>query len=158
MKIDLIRADDRHLGTMKNMMQFYIYDFSEYLDYDIEENGLFSAYPDLGDYRKEKNDKFPYIIKKDEKYIGFVLVKRIVPKENHFSVIEFFIMKKYRREGNGKAAAEHVFNLHKGKWEVRQRESNKPALEFWNKVIDQFTGGQFSQRFEDGRVIQNFRS
>ena len=159
MDLKLIPASGEHQGVIKNLMQFYIYDFSEFAGYDVEEDGLFAAYPFLEEYWKEKDQKFPYIIKKEEKYAGFVLIKFIESeKRNYFSIAEFFIMKKYRREGIGKAIAKQIFNLHKGQWEVYQKESNKPAQLFWNKIIDEYTKGQFKERFENGRRIQDFET
>ncbi|MEJ7680083.1 MAG: hypothetical protein WKG06_19925 [Segetibacter sp.] len=36
-------------------------------------------------------------------------------------------MKKYRREGIGKAVAKQIFNLYKGQWEVYQKKAtNRP--------------------------------
>ena len=49
---------------------------------------------------------------------------------NYFSIAELFIMKKYTGEGIGKEAARHLFTLHKGDWQVHQRENNIPAQEF----------------------------
>jgi len=138
-------------------MQFYIYDFSEYIKLDVEDNGLFTPYPYLDDYWKEVNSKFPYIIKMDGKYVGFVLVKLIESKNSkYFSIAEFFILKKYRRSGIGKAIALQTFNLHRGHWEVYQRDSNKPAQIFWKKVIEEYTNGHYKERSEDGKLIQNF--
>ena len=77
---------------------------------------------------------------------------------DYFSMAEFFIMQKYRREGIGKEAARQLFTLHKGDWQVHQRENNIPAQEFWRKVINKYTDGQFSERLESGRRVQNFRS
>jgi predicted acetyltransferase len=77
---------------------------------------------------------------------------------SYFSMAEFFIMKKYRREGIGRSVAEQIFNLHKGQWEVYQKESNVPAQIFWNKVIDEYTKGQFKERLEDGKRIQDFEN
>ncbi|MEJ7588193.1 MAG: GNAT family N-acetyltransferase [Ferruginibacter sp.] len=95
----------------------------------------------------------------NEKYVGFVLVRFIEAKErSYFSVAEFFVMKKYRRAGIGTSIATYVFDLHKGGWEVFQKESNKPAQIFWYKVIDEFTNAKFTERFEDGRRIQSFVS
>lgn len=75
-----------------------------------------------------------------------MLVKFIESEErNYFSIAEFFIMRKYRMEGIGKAVAEQIFNLHKGKWEVHQKESNRPAQVFWNKTIDGYTRGHFTE-------------
>ena len=58
--------------------------------------------------------------------------------------------------GIGKSVANQIFNLHRGQWEVYQKESNKPAQIFWNKIIHEYTKGQFKERFENGRRIQDF--
>lgn len=159
MNFKLIPASPEYKDVINNLMQFYMYDFSEYTKSDVEDDGLFAAYPGLKLYWKEENHRFPYIIKKDDKYVGFVLVRFIESEErNYFSIAEFFIMKKYRREGIGKAVAEDIFNLHKGQWEVYQMESNKPAQMFWNKIIDEYTKGQFKERFENRRRIQKFKN
>ena len=156
--IELIYAVKEYKEVIKNLMQFYIYDFSEYVDYDVEENGLFSAYSNIEDYWKETGDKFPYVIKKHGKYVGFILVKAIKSQNEGCSIAEFFVLKKYRGQGIGRAAATHLFGLHKGLWEVHQLENNQPAQQFWMNVISDFTKGQFSDCFENGRRIQHFRS
>jgi predicted acetyltransferase len=139
-------------------MQFYMYDFSEFVNIDVQEDGLFEAYKFLDEYWKD-NNRFPYIIQKDKTYAGFILVRFIESAQRkYFSIAEFFVMKKYRRAGIGKTIAHQVFNLHKGDWEVFQKENNKPAQLFWNKVIDEYTKGNFKERFEDGKRIQDFIS
>lgn len=159
MNIKLTKASVKYKDVIKNLMQFYMYDFSEYLKTDVEDDGLFTAYNNLEDYWKEENNRFPYIIQKDEKYAGFALVRFIESEQrNYFSVAEFFIMKKYRREGIGKSIATQLFNLHKGQWEVYQKESNKPAQIFWSRVIDEYTKGQFEERLENKRRIQTFEN
>ena len=159
MNFTLHRASEEYKAVIQNLMQFYIYDFSEYIKYDVEDNGLFAPYPHLDDYWKETSNKFPYIIKKDDKYVGFVLVRFIETQERmYLSIAEFFILKKYRRTGIGKAIAVMVFDLHKGLWEVFQKESNKPAQIFWKKVIEEYTKGQYRERSEDGKRIQNFEN
>lgn len=131
MNCRLIKASIAHKDVIKNLMQFYMYDFSEYFKLDVEEDGLFTAYKNLDDYWKEAHNRFPYIIIKDEKYVGFVLVRFIeVTERIYFSIAEFFIMRKYRREKIGSSVAKQIFNLHKGEWEVFQKESNKPAQLF----------------------------
>ncbi len=156
---ELIKASWEYQNVINNLMQFYIYDFSEYNKSDVEENGLYADYPYLEDYWKEPNHRYPYVIKKNEKYVGFVLVKFNESEErSYFSIAEFFILKKYRREGIGKAVANKIFNLHKGQWEVHQIESNKPAQIFWNKIIDEYTRGRFKERLENERQIQDFNN
>ena len=157
MRFTLFKASIEYKTVIQNLMQFYIYDFSEYLNYDVEGNGFFSPYPNLSDYWEKDTNKFPYIIKKEDKYVGFVLVKIINSNaRSYYSIAEFFILKKYRLKGIGKAIAFNIFNLHKGEWEVFQKETNKPAQIFWNKVISEYTKGQFKEYFENGKRIQNF--
>ncbi|WP_442600755.1 GNAT family N-acetyltransferase [Paenibacillus sp. KN14-4R] len=159
MNFDLMQVSKEYEDIIRNLMQFYIYDFSEFVKCDVEDDGLFGAYPYLEEYWKEVNHRFPYVIKQEDKYIGFVLVRFIESEErNYYSIAEFFIMKKYRKEGIGKAVAKQIFDLHKGQWEVYQLESNKPAQVFWNKVINEYTQGEFKDRIENSRKIQDFNS
>ena len=67
MHFTLLRASNDHKIVMQNLMQFYIYDFSEYVGYDVEDNGLFAAYPNLNDYWEEDNKVFPYLLKTNDK-------------------------------------------------------------------------------------------
>ena len=158
MNVQLIKASHEHKTIIKNLMQLYMYDFSEFVDIDVEVDGLFEPYKNLDDYWKDTN-RFPYIIQQHEKYIGFVLVRHIEEQQrDYFSIAEFFVMKRYRRMGTGKTIARQIFDLHKGKWEVFQREANKPAQIFWKKVIDEYTNGNFTERFEDGKTIQQFHA
>ncbi|WMT39733.1 GNAT family N-acetyltransferase [Paenibacillus sp. D2_2] len=159
MNYELIQASKKYEDIIRNLMQFYIYDFSEFVKCDVEDDGLFREYPYLEDYWKEVNHRFPYVIKQEDKYIGFVFVRFIESEErNYYSIAEFFIMKKYRKEGIGKAVAKQIFDFHKGQWEVYQLESNKPAQVFWNKVINEYTQGEFKDRIENNRKIQDFNS
>jgi predicted acetyltransferase len=156
MDFQLIPASSEYKEVINNLMQFYIYDFSEYVDRDVEEDGLFAVYPHLEGYWIERN-KYPYIVTSDGRYMGFVLVRFIESSARHYySMAEFFIMKKYRRRGIGKAVATQVFDLHRGQWEVYQRETNKPAQLFWLGVIDEYTNGAFKDRLEDGRRVFDF--
>ena len=157
MSFVLLQASKEDKTAIENLMQFYIYDFTEFIEYDVEDTGLFAPYPHLEDYWREENNKFPYVIKNDDKYVGFVLVKLIESADRrYFSIAEFFIMKKYRRLGIGKAIAVQVFDLHKGQWEVFQKDSNKPAQVFWKAVIKEYTKGKFREHSEDGKQIQAF--
>ena len=159
MNLKLLRGTKEHIVVLQHLMQFYMYDFSIYTNHDVGDNGLFEPYPGLESYWNGGNTKFPYIIKRDDKYIGFALVKFIEEgKRSYFSIAEFFILRKYRLEGAGKAVAFQLFALHKGSWEVYQMNSNKPAHLFWIRIITEFTNGKFENCLEDGRHIQRFAS
>lgn len=159
MNFTLLRASEEYKVVIQNLMQFYIYDFSEFVKYDVEDNGQFAPYPHLDAYWEDVNSKFPYVIKSDDKYVGFVLVQSIeTENKKYFSIAEFFVLKKYRRLGVGKSIALKVFNLHRGNWEVYQKDSNQPAQIFWKKIIEEYTNGRYKERKEDGKIIQDFDS
>jgi predicted acetyltransferase len=157
MDIELIKASAAHKQVIANLMQFYQYDFSEYTGSDPGPNGLFNEYPHLEVYWTEENQRFPYIIKQEDKYIGFVLVRIIdTGEKSYFSIAEFFILRKYRLKGFGRLAAEQVFNIHRGNWEVYQMGANMTAQAFWRKTITAYTKGKYEERLENGRTIQCF--
>lgn len=158
MELKIVKVLQCEKGILNNLMQFYFYDFSEFVDCDIKDDGLYGEYPYFDDYWIDAENRFPYFIKLDEKLIGFVLVRCLESSENdpHFSIAEYFIMKKYRRLGFGKKAAMKVFDMHKGHWEVSQVEKNVPAQIFWNSVINKYTDGKFNNRVEEGKCIQGF--
>ncbi|HEY4967456.1 MAG TPA: GNAT family N-acetyltransferase [Puia sp.] len=156
MNIKIIKAPEEYMQIISNLLQFYTYDFSEYTGNDTEPSGLFGVYPDLEKYWNEEN-RFPYIIKQDEKDIGFVFVRQIFTGErNYFSIAEFFVMRKYRRKGIGRQVAIQILDLHRGQWEIFQMESNTSAQAFWRTVILDYTKGQFSESVENKRTIQVF--
>lgn len=153
--IDKVSAE--YQDIIKNLMQFYIYDFSEFIACDVEADGLFEPYQQLDTYWKEPNHRFPWLIKAGDKYAGFVLVRLVETTDgNYFSIAEFFILKKYRRQGMGAKVAAQIFDQYKGKWQVYQKETNKPAQQFWRSVIDDYTNGMFEEKPGEGRITQYF--
>lgn len=94
----------------------------------------------------EKENRFPYFIKIDNKIGGFVLINghTIVNKDGK-NIAEFYVKKEFRKNGVGKTTAMKVFDLFKGNWEVREIEENPNARTFWRKVIDEYTGHKFKE-------------
>lgn len=159
MKFILFEAPPELKEVFTNLMQFYYYDFSEYLGIDTEANGKFDAYPNLDDYWKGSPDRFPYLIKVEPHYAGFALVKRIqTESQNYFSMAEFFVLRKYRLNKIGEVAAIELFERHQGNWQVFQRLGNKPAQLFWKKTIAKYTKGNFTEYTEGDKIIQVFHT
>jgi len=131
-------------SVFMQMMELYCYDFSEFSDDDINEYGYF-GYPRIDDYWNEEG-RYPFFIRVDDKLAGLVLVRSCC-EHNHLSnphnIAEFFVMKKYRRKGVGKAAATKIFDLFLGGWEVSQWQNNLPAQNFWKQTISEYTNGQY---------------
>jgi len=144
MDIKIIPVDRVQQSVLRQLMELYDYDFSEFTKEDVNEHGLY-GYGYLDRYWAEET-RHPFFIMVDGNYAGFVLVSkfhgcRYTKNENAHSIDEFFVMRKYRRMNVGNFAAKYVFDLFKGEWEVRVLHENKPALPFWNKTINEYTNG-----------------
>ena len=142
--LKIIEAKKEDRDTVMNLLEKYLYEFSQWEKTDVNDNGLY-GYEYLDCYFEEKN-RFPYLIKVDGKLTGFVLVSNYpeVPKEKtDFCLSEFFIMNKYRRKGYGKEAVFQVLNMHHGKWQLKRHPHNIGSVHFWNNVIAEYTKGNF---------------
>lgn len=144
---------------ISRLMQFYLYDFTRYLEIDVDQEGVYPAYPGLEAYWSSGDNKLAYLFKVDGHIAGFALVDRLLRStEGQFYMCEFFVMQKYRRSGVGTWAAHKLFDMYPGDWKVSQVRANTPARNFWHKVIGEYTNGAFQERFnpQQGNPSQYF--
>lgn len=152
-----VRPEDKE--TLINLYQFYEYDFSNYTNREINKNGKFDMNLDFlweGDRRWN-----PFFIQAEGAIAGFVVVlfenMDIDPDPTHV-IYDFMILQKYRRSGVGRKAAIQAFNRYKANWLVTQMDNNLPAISFWRSVIDAFTEGNFTEKYngERKKYVQQF--
>lgn len=139
MQLELIQATIEQKPILANLLELYAYDFTEFCDFDIGDNGFY-GYEYLPLYWTESN-RYPYLIYVDKKIAGFVLVQKGSPISDEptiWDISEFFIMKKYKRHGIGTAAALKVWEQFKGSWQVRVLVNNQIACSFWLQAIKKF--------------------
>jgi predicted acetyltransferase len=148
MQIEIQPASYDQKSILRNLLELYEYDESEFTARDVDEHGLF-GYKYLDHYWTEEG-RHPFLIRVDGNLAGFALVNQHSLLDTDARVIaEFFILRKYRRSGVGEEAACQVFNRLPRKWEVAQAEYNHAAQAFWKKVIDRYTGGRFTETVLD---------
>lgn len=154
-QIELVPASYDQVPLLANLLQLYIYDFSEMLDMDVEADGRFS-YPHLPIYWSDPG-RHPFLVRVDGKLAGLVLVKT-GSEWNVHDMAEFFILRRHRRRGLGTRIAHEVWRRLTGPWEVRVMEANVPAQYFWTHAISSFTGlPAVPARVEqDGEIWQLF--
>lgn len=146
MDIKLEKATIDQKSILRNLMELYNYDFTEFDPDDVDEHGLY-GYKYLDHYWTEEN-RYPFLIRVNGKLAGFVLVRKVGTNSfgnNIYSMSEFFVMKKYRKAGIGKRVANIVFNNFQGEWKVGEIENNFPAQCFWRNVISEYARGQFEE-------------
>jgi predicted acetyltransferase len=149
--ISIQRVEYDQKSILRNLLELYKYDFSEFdPEDDINSNGLYE-YKYLDHYWTE-DGRFPFFIRVNEKLAGFALIRDIGTNDDNQTVYwmaEFFVMKKYRNLKVGQHVAHELFDNFSGFWKVAQMESNKPAQTFWRKTIERYTKGNYTEIRED---------
>jgi predicted acetyltransferase len=141
-KLSIKLAGKEDFKIIKNLVPFYIYDISYEMDWDCNEDGRWDGLEDLLEYW-EKDLHHPYLIKLDEKIVGFALLRPYPYEYDRNEIGEFFIAKKFTRKGIGTQVTKYLFDTYRGKWLIRVLKDNNSALSFWNKIIGEYTNGQF---------------
>ena len=154
-EIKKVCIDEKEI--LRNLMEKYDYEFSQYEDMDVNKMGLY-GYKYIDHYWTEEN-RYAYFIKVDGKLAGFVLINNHVDTgiETNYSIAEFFVMYKYKKLGVGTYSINTILNKFKGKWQITYAQKNKPAVNFWNKIINNYTKGNFQKienykKYDDGNI------
>lgn len=156
MDVDVRSAKRREKEIVKNLMQYHLHDFSEFEDLQIQDDGRFE-YQFLEHYWEDPN-RYPFLIRLDGKLSGFALLRFAVQMPTgvgQMDLVEFFIIRSYRRQGVGTEAAKRLWDLFPGRWQLQVLQSNKPAYDFWKKIIGAYTGDNFDERREEQMVSRS---
>jgi len=145
-RVDIHEATIGDKPAVRQLLELYAHDFSEFDGGDVDERGVF-GYPYLDVYWTEP-ERYPFLIRVDGHVAGFVLVRLGSPHD----VAEFFVMRKYRRGGVGVEAARAVFARFAGEWQVRQVRANVAATAFWRAAIPV----AFTEDSNDEGPVQHF--
>jgi predicted acetyltransferase len=147
MRVEVTEAEDADRAAVQNLAQLYQYDFTEFDDNDVSEDGRY-VHLDTARFFGQRGSRV-YVARADGKLAGFALVMRKAARardvEQVWYMSEFFVMRKYRRRGVGATLAASVFDQHDGVWEVAQMRVNLPAQAFWRKVIGRYTGNNYTE-------------
>jgi predicted acetyltransferase len=160
MNADLQEISFEQKSILRNLMELCQHDYSEFSGDDVNEHGLFD-YRYLDHYWTESG-RYPFFIRVSGTLAGFVLVTTLEADQGEvtYSLAEFFVLRKYRRQSIGQQAAYYLFNQFPGNWKVGQEAGNIPAQKFWRTIIARYTRGAFQEIQEVGwnGPIQLFRT
>ena len=143
-EVQVVPALASQQAILRHLIDLYAYDFSALLGLDVGDDGRF-AFRDLGPFWTD-DWRHAFFVRVGDKLAGFALVEdrsRLSGTAGVHDMAEFFIVRKYRRQGVGERAARLLFQHFPGRWEVRQRAQNPEATAFWRRVIGRHTGGNF---------------
>ena len=160
MSLHFRKAQPEDFPALQQMLELYQYDISDIYLQDTDAEAKYGY--DLE--RHKQGERFhAHVALEGSQYIGFALVApAIVTRKEGSWMEQFFILKRYRRSGVGRALALHVFQSHPGPWEVGQMPTNYSAQAFWRQVIATATAGAFVElQVTDGwwkGVVQQFHA
>lgn len=132
MALEVRPATDADRPTIERLIQLYLYDMASEHPWPLEPDGRY-AYDFL-----ERFWQHPYMLLSDGELAGFALVIQGCPitgRDDCWFMAEFFVLRPYRRQGLGGAAARELITRHPGAWHVAALHSNEPALAFWAKSL-----------------------
>jgi predicted acetyltransferase len=155
--IEEIRVDEKEI--LKNLLEKYNYEFSQYEETDVNKLGLY-GYDWLDCYWTEEK-RFPYFIKVNNIIAGFILVNDY-PETNiktDYTLSEFFVMYKYRRLGVGKYVVNNILKKYHGKWQLKFHPHNVISEKFWINTVNEYTKGKYKiidndekTKYRDGTI------
>ena len=146
----LVQGTKDDKPVFRHLMQLYKHDESEHNGIAPDSHGLFD-YDYLDHYWTkhgiEQEGRLAFVVKAAGEIAGFALVTNyssFLERGDHTrSLAEFFIMRKWRRRGIGKAVAHALFRHFPAHWEVKQERTNTAAQRFWQNAISEYTNGSF---------------
>jgi len=93
---------------------------------------------------------------------GFAMVARGRPAFGRpavdFRMAEVFIARAQRRLGVGRTAVPLILDRFAGTWEIVEYHRNPGAVDFWRRVVSNYTSGDYQERVANGEVRQTFVS
>ncbi|MBC8999080.1 GNAT family N-acetyltransferase [Pseudomonas sp. N40(2020)] len=149
--VELHPAQRDELQTLENLMQFYMYDFSQWLPLKLAEHGFFSIQPKDEYWRHPATQ--PFLIRVDDELAGFVTVDN----ETHIASAEhnigyFFLARRFRGQGVAQFVVSALLSRIPGQWQIFHIDANRPAQRFWARLMPELSGGELTllQREVDG--------
>jgi predicted acetyltransferase len=156
--IELHAAQRDELETIENLMQFYTYDFSEWLPLKLGEYGLFNILP-MPDYWRNPATR-PFLIKVDGELAGFVTVDN----QTHLPGAEYnigylFVSRRFRGRGVARFVVSTLLSQFPGQWQIFHIDANQPARLFWAAVMPELSvvGLTSHQQVVDGHPCTFYR-
>ncbi len=142
--LDIRRVDRSSDPVLRNLLELYCHDMGEWFLNDTDADGRYD-YPMQRHWDAGVQVHLAYAGKIP---IGFALVgsaAEFTGNERARDLDEFFVVRRHRRSGVGRAFARRVWDAYPGLWLVRVFQGNLPALPFWRGTITDYTGGEFAE-------------
>lgn len=141
MSLQFRQALAHDFPALQQMLELYQYELSDIWPQDTDAQARYGY-----DLERHRLGKYfhAHVALTGSQYAGFALVcPARVTRSQGCWMEQFFVLKRFRRQGVGFALARHVLDHHPGAWEVGQMTANTAAQAFWRQTISALTAGAF---------------
>ncbi len=132
----IVKVEDQNKPVLLNLLQAYEAEFSTITNKDPDGNGLYPLDTPLD------GEHEAYLVYIGNQLCGFAIKGTELSCHD---ISEFYIIPTKRGHKLGSSFAHKVFDMYRGKWQVRQIERADKARDFWRKVIGDYTNGQYEE-------------
>lgn len=137
MNVTLTKVNKNEKKLLNNLMQLYLHDLSLYFSIDFDSKTCQYKY-NLEAYFY---NNYAYFIKVNNEIVGFILINKL--EEDNYEISEIFILNNYKNKKIGKKAVNQIFDIYKGKWQIKVVPSSPKAESFWKKTISTYTDNNY---------------
>ncbi|MFH1139177.1 MAG: GNAT family N-acetyltransferase, partial [Pseudomonadota bacterium] len=163
MEVDIVNVKE-HPELKTWLEQFYQSYLEEISVFDEGNENLIAwtnLEPDPLGFWCNDPSTLPFVIRLQGRPIGFMLVGGgafpYMSSDVDFRIGELFILREFRRQGAARRAVRNLWDRLPGYWEVTELMNNIPAVFFWNKIIGEYTDGEYWDQIIVGGRRQFFR-
>jgi predicted acetyltransferase len=133
--IELLHTTPDQAELIRNLYQFYAYESSDWEQEDVEVDGRFYIHEEHLQRYWQSPGWSASLVLADGFIAGFVLVERSeLPGFDALELADLFILKRYRRQGIGRAVA-NQFLASPGDWLLRCYALDPIAVAFCKAVV-----------------------
>jgi len=146
-RIELKRASEGDFECIEHLMQFYVYDLSEWLALELRADGRYPVQASAR-YLSQPATRSHLIYVNDE-LAGFVSTDaQTHHAEASHNLAYLFVARRFRRQGIGRRVVTALLRDLPGGWQIFHITQNLAAAAFWKRVVPQLCGGEFSVHLE----------
>ncbi|MCK9799487.1 GNAT family N-acetyltransferase [Pseudomonas sp. MAFF 302030] len=135
--LELVQTGPEQAELIRNLYQFYAYESSDWEQEDVEVDGRFYIHEEhLARYWQDPQWSANLLLVNGF-IAGFMLIERSeLPGLHALELADLFILKRYRRQGIGRALATQVLSSGDSDWLVRFYDQDEVSQAFWRTVLD----------------------
>lgn len=125
-----------NISILLNLGQAYEAEFSKITGKIPNEMGIFQF------DTMPKNPYMGYLFYEKSVPVGFCIINTCV---NPMDIAEFYIIPSKRKQKLGMFFSHTIFKKYPGIWQVRQIQGADHAVNFWRRVITEYTSGNYKE-------------